>query len=92
MYAFIPLAHATQLANPNGYIVHIPQYLAGFAPDLLDSNGFGIPNVLELEQPEMTEAQKTDITALGGLWYPDADAYLAYKEQLAPQEEMVDGE
>ncbi|MFO0419237.1 MAG: hypothetical protein ACK53T_07515 [Planctomycetota bacterium] len=82
MYAFIPLDRATELPNHNGYIVRIPQYLAGFAPDLLDSNGLGIPNVLELEEPEMTEAQKADVIELGGQWFENAETYLAYKQQL----------
>lgn len=81
MYAFIPLSKASELATPSAYIVRIPVYLPGYDPDITDSNGVGIPNILELEAIEIEEAP---IDALGGLVFADADLYIAYKASIAP--------
>jgi hypothetical protein len=83
-YAYIPLAQAPSLPDLEGYWVRLAVYVPGFAPDLVDSNGNGIPNILELDVPEFTEPQKVDIVALNGQWFPDAAAYLAWKASLQP--------
>lgn len=84
-YAYIPLSVASELPNPESYVVRIAAYVAGYPPDLVDSNGNGIPNIFELEQPAFTEPQKLDIEALGGQWFADAAAYLAWKQSLLPE-------
>ena len=81
-YAYIPLAQAGNLPNPDGYAIRLAVYVPGFAPDLVDSNGHGIPNILELDVPEFTDTQKADILALEGQWFPDAETYLAWKNTL----------
>jgi hypothetical protein len=83
-YAYIHLAQAPSLPDLEGYRVRLAVYVPGFAPDLVDSNGNGIPNILELDVPEFTEPQKVDIVALNGQWFPDAAAYLAWKQSLKP--------
>jgi hypothetical protein len=81
-YAYIPLAQAGNLSNPNDYAIRLAVYVEGYSPDMVDSNGHGIPNILELDVPEFTEAQKTDVLALGGQWFPDSEAYLKWKESF----------
>ena len=81
-YVYIPLAQAGNLPAPDGYPIRLAVYVPGFAPDLTDSNGQGIPNILELDVPQFSEAQKVEITALGGQWFPDAETYLAWKDSL----------
>jgi hypothetical protein len=83
-YAYIPLAQAGNLPAPDGYPIRLAVYVAGYPPDLIDSNGNGIPNILELDVPEFTEPQKVDIVALNGQCFPDAAAYLAWKASLQP--------
>jgi hypothetical protein len=86
-YAYIPLSQAGNLPDPDGYPIRLAVYVAGFAPDLTDSNGNGIPNILELDVPEFTDTQKADIAALGGQWFPDADTYLAWKASIKNENE-----
>jgi hypothetical protein len=81
-YAYIPLAQAPSLPDLEGYRVRLAVYVPGFATDLVDSNGNGIPNILELDVPEFTQQQETDIYALGGERFPDAETYLAWKDSL----------
>jgi hypothetical protein len=81
-YAYIPLAQAGNLPAPDNYAIRLAVYVAGFAPDLVDSNGNGIPNILELDVPEFTEAQKADILTLNGQWFPDAASYLAWENSF----------
>jgi hypothetical protein len=81
-YAYIPLSQAGHLPRPDGYPIRLAVYVAGFAPDLTDSNGNGIPNILELDVPEFTDTQKADIAALGGQWFVDAERYLNWKDSL----------
>jgi hypothetical protein len=38
-YAYIPLAQAGNLPNPEGYHIRLAVYVAGYPPDLIDSNG-----------------------------------------------------
>ena len=83
-YAYIPLAQAPSLPSLESYRVRIAMYVPGYPPDLIDSNGIGIPNILELDVPAFTEPQKVDILALNGQWFPDAESYLAWKASLQP--------
>lgn len=84
-YAYIPIAKAAELPNPESYGVRIAVYVEGYPPDILDSNGQGIPNILEMEGNPFTEPQKIDIEALGGQWFQDAAAYLEWKQSLIDQ-------
>jgi hypothetical protein len=86
-YAYIPLSEAGNLPFPEGYPVRLAVYVAGFDPDMLDSDGKGIPNILELEGVPFTEAQQDDIWNLGGEWFENAESYLAWKESLTPNAE-----
>lgn len=83
-YAYISLSAAHQLPNPESYIVRIAKYIPGVQPDLLDSNAYGIPNVLELESgiDGFTPEQSGDITALGGHVFADAATYQAHMDSL----------
>ena len=81
-YAYIPLAQAGNLPTPDGYPIRLAVYVAGIAPDLTDSDGHGIPNILELDVHEFTDPQKADILALEGQWFPDAETYLGWKNSL----------
>jgi hypothetical protein len=81
-YAYIPIARTGNLPYPQNYAVRLAVYLPGYAPDVVDSNGNGIPNILELDVPAFTDTQKADILALDGQWFEDAAAYLAWKESL----------
>ena len=83
-YAYIPIAQAGNLPDPDEYAIRLAVYVAGFAPDLEDSNGNGIPNILELDVPSFTPQQAADIVALGGQHFPDAETYLAWKASLQP--------
>jgi hypothetical protein len=83
-YAYIPLAQAPSLPDLEGYRVRLAVYVPGFAPDLADSNGNGIPNILELDVPELTFTQRANVEMLGGQCFPDAAAYLAWKQSLKP--------
>jgi hypothetical protein len=81
-YAYIPIARTGNLPYPQNYAVRLAVYVPGYAPDVVDSNGNGIPNILELDAPAFTDTQKADILALEGQWFEDAAAYLAWKESL----------
>lgn len=76
-YAYIPLAQVLNLPNPDTYTVRIAAYRAGVAPDVQDSNGVGIPNVIQMEMVSFTDEQKADIIALGGEWFESATDYLS---------------
>jgi hypothetical protein len=82
-YAYISLANAPMLAAPESYTVRIARHVPGFAPDLTDSNGYGIPNIIELECEVFTQPQLDDITALGGQSFATAEDYIDWQERLA---------
>ncbi|MBX3103076.1 MAG: hypothetical protein KF690_11250 [Bacteroidetes bacterium] len=84
MYAYIPLSAASRLAAPAGYPVRIPVYVQGYLPDMLDSNGQGIPNVLEMESDSggFTQDQMFDIEQLGGQYFESAEVYSGWMHSL----------
>jgi hypothetical protein len=81
-YAYIPLSEAGNLPEPEAYPVRLAVHVCGFDPCMQDTNGNGIPNILELEGVPFTEAQQEDIEDLGGEWFENAEAYLAWKASL----------
>lgn len=81
-YAYIPLAQAANLNLLEDYGVRVPMYVSGFNPDLLDTNGVGVPNIFELETLNLSSEQKNNIVALGGQWFESADLYAAWKKSL----------
>lgn len=81
-YAYIPLAKAPELLNPESYGVRIPVYLKGYLLDIKDSNGNGIVNILELEGNPFTPEQVSNIEVLSGQVFANVDLYLAFKNSL----------
>lgn len=82
-YAYIRLSNAPLLPDIEQYSVRIAKYIEGLAPDMIDSNGNGIPNALEIEQPSPFSFQQiAEIEALGGKIFNSATEYLDHLHNL----------
>jgi hypothetical protein len=89
-YAYIPIGNIQQNDTViDSILVRLTTYVEGKYPSVLDSEGNGIHNILELEDATLTEAQRLRIAELQGQWFPDAASYIAWKDWIRENPEQA---